>query len=552
MTIGSSHKELFSGKEDLSSKIENQRISFDNECKFLIFAVFKNHQDVDDILENWPYMSRKYPKLGNELESILASYWSACVKILIDCQESAIELRQRVSTLIEDHENANDEHLRGNWREPSTGKMIGNLLQVTQTLRHSIDMLRAICWVALPTRQQHMLENPCTEDMRRSTDRGAATNRGQPEWARQAPQVLYETISKVWRCDRHDSHSLIISLGDGTARTGYKSLLHFKIAMTCAHSVRRYSVTVQKEVLCRLQDIREEQLLGGHREARRSQLDIGKFSSNLCPWHDLGPLPDLTCREMRDLSLERDVCHYMLDSPSATRSDQDLKHSCLGYLTTEIGLRFVFAHTAEPSNNAPRLESLGSLFVRANLEGRAIPIEAKLRTAALVAAGSLKLHDTPWFPQMWSCENLYCLFNQLDDWEDSLEDPYLQAELLKSTDQRPSIDNPPTTGASMFYCLAVVLIELAFSARWRDLQPQEYLTRDLSSWEKDLLTMAHLSRTVARALGPRYAKVVRICLFHGCRPMQSVSKDQFHRIVSEYVVKELQEIVSTVSFSEGM
>ena len=552
VAISSSHHELFSGNEDLSPKIKNQQIAFDNECKFLIFAVLKNRQDVEDVMENWSHTSPKYSKLANELEIILANYWSTCVKVLTICQENSVKLHQRVNVLIEDYKNAHDERIRWDWHEISAGEATEDLLRIVQKLRHSIDMLRAIFSVALPTRQQPTIDSPCTHDTRPNTDQGrTATYRNLPHWAHRAPQILWETISKVWRCNRHHSHSLSISLDDRAARNCSKSLSHFNVAMTSPLFVRRYSVIVQKDVPCRYKATRGEQSLGKHGDTRRSKLDKRNFGSNMCPWHDLGPLSTMAQSNMRDLSLETDFCDYLLDSPSVTRLDADLKYSCLGYLKSEIGLRFIFVCSAESSNDPSRLESLSRLFLRADLEHRLIPVAAKLRTAILVATGSLDLHDTPWFPQTWSCDNIYFYLDKLDDWEDTLEDPYLQTELLKYTDQPLSIGDPPSVETSMLYCLAVVLIELAFSSRWCNLQPQDHIIMDLLPREKELLTMANLSRTVSRVLGQRYAKVVRICLFYGCKPTHSVTKAHFRHIISEHVVKELQELASTVTFSSG-
>ncbi len=557
------HRSDFSDEDDLLSKFVNLKIGFANECKFLLFAAVRDHQHVENMFENQRHISWSSTKTCHEMRAILGNYWNLCLTILDGCQTKAKTLHQSVQSVTES---------KTLWTYGLSWSRIRakarSLCEPTQILKDSIDTLKAIIWMVLRLQPEIERNSAFSGGLSRRVIQGTTeATHGRLYWVQQASQILNETISKVWFCSCDHYHSLSISLGTRPAESRSTVSLYFNVAVTSGTSFRRYQIAVQSDETRRRQNVEKKLPNTGTLEKRSAKSGGRGYSDEITRMEHRGSgiqkersgvspaFTESSHDRMRDLSLEKDLCNYLassFSSPSKIKARQETGYPCVGYLGTEVGIRFIFIEVSEKKDHARSVYSLKDLLTIAKREQRSFSPEAKLRTASFIAAGVLDMHPTSWFPSVWGSDVLVLFVIEIKHWEDGLECPYIQTKLSNGAIQRSNSPNPAADNHSILYCLAIVLLELAFSATWQDLHVQEDMTSELSDWERELVVLTRLTQTVSGLLGPKYAKVVRTCLHYGITATYNITKWQLDSIILEHIVFELNRCFLDLSPKLGM
>ena len=550
---------IFSDVADLALKIEIQQVAFENGCKVLLATVAKSRQDVDQMIEDQGHPIWKDTSAHRNLDTVMARFYCVCRAALQRFHNSLNELRAGLDAL-----SGRGTKKYRFWRDrsnPPASGTIEYLAKVVHNLRSYNDMFCTLIWQAVPRHSgyqnlsypyvPHAVEGPHHHF----------------DCIQRASQNLYNILSNVWTCEEHEPRSLIFALSLQSAKVGTSVQAEdfcFNVAVTSSYSKspKRSDVDIAHYELCMYQTLKEDEFPKqiDHRNrvddsaAWAQPSDLSKLDADTAA-RRVGDQDAGTCicakslgRRVSDLGLEKNWCRWLRNSSVTIGSTEEVECSCVGSLETRTSHRFLLSSVLRDEYQRQGSHSLDDVLVRANIERRRIPLQDRLRTALFVAAGVLRLNTSSWLRQAWSSKHIH-FFNMKDYERCILGEPFLKFELNNDT-ARGSFYETKAATRSCLLSLGLVLIELAFSSPWRELQLEEDLTADLLGWERNLLNLMRLSDTVSRELGSRYAKVVQTCLFQGLETNQTddLGKAELDEVIFEDIVRELDRCLSAVTF----
>jgi hypothetical protein len=182
--------------------------------------------------------------------------------------------------------------------------------------------------------------------------------------------------------------------------------------------------------------------------------------------------------------------------------------------------------------------------------------QQRLGIAVTLASTVLQLYKSPWFDEIWSKNDVYFLFNGLDEYRrPSISNPYVLRSFASPTAKRtPKQPINATANQSLschiinktLFALGIMLIELCFNRPFEDLRSDEDLQQlgGRPSIVDDYQTAISVVDDVFEEGGDRYGSVVQRCL--KCEfPVQDRKKklelDTFRGLFYEGVLVPLEE-----------
>ena len=543
----------------LVPKLLIQQVVFDNTCKLLLFMVARSRQDVENMFEdpNHPIWSNTIAH--QHLERLMTNLYHLCLKSLEHIRESLGRLHSELPT-----REISVYHFCPNTSWSPTFDRTKDFLELFQELRNNNDLFSTSILQAIPRRSGQILGSSFAEDLSCPyAIEAAPAIDNHTGCIQRAYQVLYDTLSSVWTCHDHDAHSLSISLDFNYEKAGaivQAQKLQFNVAVTSPFTDGPYRLLVKSVHgdFCTCQTVGDDSsskktYLGNKLAepvASTKSLDSADADADTAAYRAGGHVTgiELLQNGVPDLGLVEDLCLHLRKSSATTEFREGVDCSCLGFLTRN-GRRLMVFYVLRDENQKHDSHSLDDVLTRASSERRVISMEDRLRTASILATGVLHLHTSSWLPHAWSSKDVY--FFDMKNCSESyaLGEPYLQTQLDHNVPRRTiSESDGPADSSSVLLSLGLVLIELAFSTPWRQLQLREDITKDLSNMEKFNLNLMHLSETVSRELGMNYAKVVQTCLFQdsGAQETHGLGKAKLDENVFGDVVRELDQCLSAV------
>lgn len=563
---------------DLAPKIQIQQVAFNNCYKLLLNTAATNRQDVNNMIEDPGHPIWQDTVAHRNMYKVMTPFYHLCLKALEHCQESLKLLEGGFQALRDQVKRKGRKRYRS-WLEGSKPPTFGppeDLPKLVQSLRNYNDIFCTLVWQAVPRRANNVLGLSFAEDLGyRYTIGAAQASHSHFGCSRRASQVLYDTWSNVWTCRDHETHFFSISLKFDHAKASaivQSGDLQFDMAVTSPHFDVPYRFVVDSAHadFCTCQMVEEDQsmkktytYLGNKvagKAARTKSLDSSGLNGDTAAfragdqWDRTLMRPESVLKRVPDLGLEEDLCSFLRKSSANVEAKQGTGSSCLGFLKTRSGRKFLISSVFRTEYQRQGSQSLDDVLVRANSERRTIALKDRLRTASFLAAGFLHLHNSSWLPQAWSSKDIH--FFDTDEYKRcALGEPFLRTRLDCKKDCGPESENKDSAATrSGLLSLGLVLIEIAFSAPWRKLQLEKDVTKDLIVWERELLNLIRLSETVSRKLGSRYAKVVQTCLLQGlgAQKTDGPRKVELDGIVYEEIVRELDQCISAVTSEPGM
>ncbi|KAM0803917.1 hypothetical protein BDR22DRAFT_818581 [Usnea florida] len=554
--------EVFSNVADLASTVRIQKVAFENCSKLLLIGAANSPQDFDNMIDDSDHPVWEDATVYRRLDKVMTRFNHIGLKALEHLHESLAELKVGLQILRgQAKQDTQKYQLRLDRSYPVT--VLENLPDIVQNLKDYNDIFCILVWQAVPRRTDSLLESSFATELGYPHAIGATpTSHPHLGCIQRVLQVLFDTLRDAWTCRDHKVHYLSISMKFDHARAGAKvrgNGFRFNLAVTSPYLKNPYQIVVDTSngdfSTCQtIQNafLSKEAYLGNKSSEATAQ-SSSSAHSNLqarTQWTETPMRSGSTRNIVPELGFEEDMCLHIRTSSAIIDPHNGTEACPLGYLESRNGLKFLLASTSK-CERQNSLHSLEEVLVRTYREGRAIPLEERLRTASLLAAGILYLNTSSWLPPVWSSKDI-CFLN-VDDYEKcALGEPFLQIPLFNNAN-RSSLDDEgreSTAICSSLLSLGLVLIELAHSAPWEKLQIQEDLTEKLSIGERNLLNLMRLSKTVSRQLGSRYAKVVQTCLSLGLETQrtQDLEKAELDEIISEEVVNQLDQCLSIVTF----
>ena len=544
---------------DLAPELQTHEIAFENTSKMLLLMVARSRQDVENMFENQSHPIWADVMAHRRLLILMARSHDLC--------QDALKHFSRVLCEIPREYQAVRKPVKKKirfWRESSKALVVDRidaLYKLFDDLRSYGDFFRTLVrhaascrprYVDGPTNPENLQDSRPTADPRMFS--------GHFDFLQQVSRTLYDTLSKAWTCPQREVHSISISTDVVSYNSGYR----FGLAVTSSHLDGPLHVLViatrdksssdemaGETVKDTLTYINAAQTISGSQRQSKLPVSSEKYPDRLLTKQTSQGMIPLSCsrpirNNLRDLSLEQNLCSYLQESCAAIEFSRATDNPCLGYLDSDDGVTFSIFYTLK----GRYISSLDDVLDRASADCNAISIRERLVHASLLAAAVISFYDTPWLPRVLSSQNIVFFNTDAATAKRTLTEPYLQTLLEQDKIAYEACLNKDVDSRRfLLLSLGIVLIEIAYSAPWRKLQSQEDIMKDLNDRDRNVLNLMRLSETVSRELGSRYAKVVQSCLQAsvGNRDLEKRSEGVSEFNFQEDVVKQLNQCVSAVS-----
>ena len=541
---------------DLAPELCTQQIAFENTCKMLLLMVAKSRQDVENMFEDPSHPIWADGNAHRRLSVLMARFYGLCEGTL---KHFLRDLR----AILRECQAIKKRVMKKTWfrREVSKALVVDRtdaLHRLFDDLRSYGDFYRTLVRQAVRRQPGYVAKPTIVEDLQdQRPQANSQAFTGHFDSLQQVSRTLYETLSKAWTCHQGEKHSISISTGVVTSVSGFR----FGLAVTTGHLDGPLHVLVDAT---RYKSSAHQTAMGPEKDASQSMnaaetIDRSQRQPELLIFSEMHSdrfvtkqttqsVSALSCswpirNHLRNLSLEKNLCSYLQESCGAIESSRTPEYSCLGYLDSDDGVKFLIFYTLKGRHAF----SLDDALERASTDCNAISMRERLLLASLLATAVKNFYGTPWPPRVWSSQNIQFFEKDAANTKATLTEPYLKTLLdQEGTVHRVSLSKDVDSRRFLLLSLGIILIEIAYSAPWRKLQSQEKIMKDLNDGERNLLNLMRLSETVSRELGSRYAKVVQCCLQASVgdrdpgKNTEGVSEINFQ----EDVVKPLNECVS--------
>ncbi|KAK0702169.1 hypothetical protein B0H67DRAFT_650231 [Lasiosphaeris hirsuta] len=222
-----------------------------------------------------------------------------------------------------------------------------------------------------------------------------------------------------------------------------------------------------------------------------------------------------------------DICRSIRDSPKSVPT-------CLGYIESSPDTKIIL-HT-EPT------------FIRTTRRRY-----DRLRTRHAIIQVVLRLGDH-WIPAEWSKESLHLHHVPTPEDTETLQVlttqlslyPYFSASSIHTPTNPPRLAAHREKAKASLRALGILLLELTFGDTLEN-QPfrAEYLSGDRPNEYTDLCTALRWQKKVEEELGLKLAQVIDRCLSCRLDPDPNLGSKEFLSAVWQWVVRPLEEVVST-------
>ena len=552
---------------DLTLKVQVQQVAFENACRLLFITAAMNQQDIDNMIEDRYHPIWKDVFVHQNLDKVIARFYHVYSITLNHFQESLKHLKTGLQAM------RGQGKIRGfrrysfglkSWKSMNFGAT-EDFSALVQGVKSYNDIFCTLVWQAVPRRSDCILGSSFAEESGYQHNTGKlSASHCHLEHMQRVTQVLYDTLSDAWSSRTYGARSLSISLDFDQTEAGAKIRskgFHFNVVVTspCCDSPYRLDIYIPYGDHSTCQTVEKDRC---SKKAIMAYMSVEAAkrtkSSNSSTYRAEGQMPAVKVHTnsmqngVLGLDLAEDLGHQLRGSLTFIDPERGTDNCALGYLESSKDFRFLVSSASRYERQSSH--SLDEILLRAHNEGRAIPLEDRLRTAWFLARGILHLNNSSWLSQAWSTRDVY-FFDRDENKSCALGEPFLQAPLEDNSNRGPVDERINATAtSSMLLSFGLVLIELALSAPWRKLQLREDITENLFTWEKDLLNLMHLSESVTGELGSRYAKVVQTCVFQGLEANEThgLEKGELDKVILEDIVRELDHCLSVVTFKCGM
>ena len=556
--IGSAHTSP-SQCRDLAPELQAQQIAFENTCKLLLFMVARSRQDAENMLDDQSHPIWVDVTAHRRLSVLMAGFHDLCVGTLKYILRVLFEILKEIQA-------TKKQVKMKTWfqREASKALVVDRtdaLHRLFDDLKSYGDFFRTLVRQAARCQPGYLAKPTIAEDLlnpRPITDSRKPS--GYYDCLQHVSRTLYETLSKAWTCRQREAHSISIS----TSVVTFTSNFRFNLAVATSHldgplhvlvdairdnpSTHQMAEETEKDASPTMNaaesiDRSQRQVkLPVSSEMHFDRLVTEQTSQSASPSSCSWPIRN----NLRNLSLEHNLCSYLQESCAAIELSRTSEYSCLGYLDSDDGVTFLIFYTLKGQYTS----SLDDVLERASTDCNAMSVRERIILAYSLAAAVSNFYDTPWPPQVWSSQTIQFFNTDTASTKGTLAEPYLKTLLYQEARaHRVSPSKDVESRRFLLLSLGIIFIEIAYSAPWRKLQSQEDIMKDLNDGEKNLLNLMRLSETVSRELGPRYAKVVQCCLQAsvGDRDPGKSPEGVFEISFQKDVVKQLNECVLAVS-----
>lgn len=158
------------------------------------------------------------------------------------------------------------------------------LPELVQSLRNCNDLFCTLTRRCTPDGSRHIDVSSLVALSRQDSTRGLNTSYSHISCIQYASRVLYTTITTIWTCRDHDSHSLSISLNPNNTPAKWQlssSKIQFNLAMTAPFLSGSYriDVTIAPGKLCDCQTTQRGQTFNCHAKCSPARSVINASSS---------------------------------------------------------------------------------------------------------------------------------------------------------------------------------------------------------------------------------------------------------------------------------
>ena len=521
---------VITGPVDFTTRLRVQQVTFENGCKLFLYPKAKSKQEVENMLESRDNPVWTDTIAGHELDAMMASFCDPSRRVLEGLWQTLSELMDRILST-------------------RTHNQTENLLKLLNNLIIYNSLFYALIRHAMPKNSSVMLEPSIAKGLiRQFTMQTASTSNSHVYCVQRASRSLFGALSGLGMSYKHGVQTLSVSLDIDSvhpARRISDKGPRFDVAVTISGFDGPYRLDVDSSqcIYCTCQKFKESGSWCGQEQAS---------NGNEQPRQDSVVIPDLMQNGIRLLSWRENICESLQDSHLAVNESKDqMERSYLGSFRTKDGFKSLCYFSLDHGESS---FSLDDALAHAEKENRPLPIEDRLRVALSLAMGVLHLHSSSWLSRTWTSRNVRFFDVQGFEKQHRLGTPFFQNDLEAHSERQPGHESILTTVRySILLNLGLVLLELAFSAPYRQLQLPADVVNKWSESEKDSVTLNHLCENVSKKLGTRFAKVVRTCLSQILGPPEllDLGEPEVEEILSKAVIKELEACLSVVVNKSG-
>lgn len=375
-----------------------------------------------------------------------------------------------------------------------------------------------------------------------------------------AASRLHEVLSSRWRCDGRGRHYAAICVDSKDDQPFcHSQSVRFELAWTCSNEKGRADhplnpIRLSVEAFADLHAGVEgpPQLLDHQNELQTSlETSIDSSIKHKAPSRSspgLGP-SNAVSEILSDLSLEPSLCQHLRQQIGGIANPR-----CVGFLEeAPKNSRHLIYYQCDEREQTKTSKTLEDALKAAKSTLDGIPLPEKLNLAKLLALAVLRYHSTPWMRDDWQSRDV--VFLSVGDFaQDPMRMPFLKSPVLMdtgATTQQVSVVKTLSSSLNQqdvrnhtLYSLGIMLLELAYDAPLRDLEIPDDGGKDANSLHR---TAARLGDSVWRKLGPKYADVVKICLYCAFGPSDDLDNVGLQERFFDSVLLKLDSLSKAVA-----
>lgn len=231
------------------------------------------------------------------------------------------------------------------------------------------------------------------------------------------------------------------------------------------------------------------------------------------------------------------------------RNTSYMEHKCLGFIESKPCYQHLFYLDKEDSyEDMKQKASLAYLLRQSTVPrgGRHMPLHERLSLAKALAKAALQFQGTTWLHQIiWRSSSIWFFGLQEDQDVVSLKNPYVDAEMKCSVEPESALTDMDTQERiknRFLFCLAVILIEIAFEAPLDVLKQSPDNSQCRNETASDWSIAAKLSAIVGAKMGMTYQEAVVDFLYCFSSPVTDLSKSDLQMTFYSNVVRKLERL----------
>ena len=545
---------LVSNSIDLPLTLSVQHIAFNNTCRLLLSSIARGRQDVDNMLSNQRHSVWKDKGACATLKVIMARFYPLCLEPLEHFLEILRAMRMGLQSLLK--RIATRRYLFCGIGSGSANLgTVDDFLEFVQGMRTYNDLFSTLVRQATMggfKPDTGVTSARCPDILQSSK----ATKKSYEHISciQESSRSLYDTLSRSVHRYENEAHSMDIYVRYEYSKVGRlisRSGPCFKIVFTTPNFDRKYHMLArfeeyEKDWVSDMTIVENEPPEStAYAETSRSPSLDSDTALREVGGRRKGTLENAKSLSnfVRDLGLQKDLRPYLRMSYVTSDHTTQAEHPDLEYVKLANEFIIPSFYMLKEGHHKHRSTPLDGVLARANSERHTFPIEDRFRTASSIASEVLYLRNSPWLPQVWSSKDIQLFHENEADKKITLGEPFFRSQ-PKNNDVLPGSGKKGSdVSRSSLLSLGLVLIEIAFSSPWHQLQLPGNILRDLSEQERNYLELLRLSESVSRQSGQTYADAVHACFYELHKPLEG----DVDKYIFENVVEKLNRCLSAIS-----